>query len=68
MKTKNNRQYTDGLLEQPVLANTEFVQDLLLTFDEHILPEISDGRLTAFSVSVDLAAAQDHSYIYGNYS
>lgn len=52
MKTKNNRQYANGLLEQPVLANTEFMQDFLPTFDEPILPEISNGRFIAFSVSV----------------
>lgn len=68
MKTKNNRQYANGLLEQPILANTEFIQDTLSTFDAPILPEISDDRLTAFSISIDLAAAQDHSYIYGDYN
>ena len=52
MKTKNNRQYTNGILEQPLSVNTEFVQDTLPIFDKHILPEISDGKLTAFSVSI----------------
>ena len=68
MKTKNNRQYKNGLLEQPMSADTEFVQDTLLIFYGPILPEISDGRITAFSISVDWATEQDHSYIYGNYN
>lgn len=52
MKTKNNRQYVDGLLEQPLSVNTEFIQDSLPIFDEPILPEISDDKFIAFSVSV----------------